>query len=441
MFICKAKKGLPIGKYLLFEPPQMFSFELKKTAKDCKARLGSFKTAHGEVQTPIFMPVGTQGTVKAMTPEELKSVGSEIILGNTYHLSLRPSHETIKKLGGLHKFMHWDGPILTDSGGFQIFSLGRGPDKKGVKQIGGAPREAASEVGVDNAFVKPEVDESSLIFSKVTEEGVRFRTPIDGGRDHFMTPESAIEIQEALGSDIMMVLDECLPHGENEKRTAESMGLSLRWAARCLAARKSDNALFGIVQGGMFKNLRSNYISELIAISNEAQKKGVRPFDGYSIGGLSVGEPNELMYDITDHCTGLLPQDKPRYLMGVGTPEDLVECIERGVDMFDCVMPTRNARTAKIMTWKGDLNVKNTCYREDPNPPDADCRCYTCRNFSMAYLRHMFACNEILGSRLATIHNLHFYLDLIREIRSAIERDAYLDFKRNFSKRRKQCSI
>ena len=404
----------------------MFDFKLLKTAKGSKARIGRIKTSHGEIQTPIYMPVGTQGSVKAMTPEELKELGVEIILGNTYHLSLRPTEQTIKKIGGLHKFMNWDGPILTDSGGFQIFSLGRESREGGVKTS--KPRGQTKE------------ENELIISSKVTEEGVKFRTPIDGGREHFLTPESAVEIQEMLGSDIMMVLDECLAHGESEIRTKESMDLSLRWAERSLKARKSDNALFGIVQGGMYKNLRKEYIEKMIDIISSTpllEKGGERGFDGYSIGGLSVGEPNELMYEITDHFTNYLPQDKPRYLMGVGTPEDLLECIDRGIDMFDCVWPTRNARTGTILTSHGDINVKNTRYREDQNPPDSDCTCYCCRNYSMAYIRHMFVCNEILGARLATIHNLHFYLNLIRNVRSAIADDNYLKFKADFIKTRK----
>jgi queuine tRNA-ribosyltransferase len=380
----------------------MFDFSIIKESRECKARLGRFRTSRGEVNTPVFMPVGTQGTVKAMTPEELVGLGAEIILGNTYHLSLRPGHEVIKKLGGLHRFMNWRGPVLTDSGGFQIFSLGRSPES-GVRSS-----------GLTN----------EIISSKVTEEGVHFRTPIDGGREHFLTPELAIEIQEALDSDIMMVLDECLPHGEGEAVTRGSMELSLRWAERCLAARRGDNALFGIVQGGMFKELRREYIERLISLqvsrlassqvaeknlqvsrlaSSQIAEKNLRTceldnlstFQGYAIGGLSVGEPNELMYELTGHCTDYLPRDRPRYLMGVGTPEDLLECIERGIDMFDCVMPSRNGRTGMVMTYKGNLNILNARFTEDPDPPDSECPCYTCRNYSMAYLRHMFKCNEM----------------------------------------------
>lgn len=413
----------------------MFGFKIIKRSDQCRARLGRIFTSHGEVGTPVFMPVGTQGTVKAMTPEELTGLGAEMILGNTYHLSLRPGHETIKKLGGLHRFMHWDRPILTDSGGFQIFSLGGGGG--GSKHRGrgreGNPLPAKERIKEEN---------ERTISSKVTEEGVRFRTPIDGGREHFLTPELAVEIQEALDSDIMMVLDECLPHGESEKRTRESMELSLRWAKRCLMARRQENALFAIVQGGMYKGLRAECIQRLLDISNGPWVEDGRSqdFDGYAIGGLSVGEPNELMYEITEHCTGLMPGEKPRYLMGVGTPEDLLECIERGIDMFDCVMPSRNGRTGMVMTSKGDLNVLNARFAEDGDPPDTDCPCYCCRNFSMAYLRHMFKCNEILGARLATIHNLHFYLDLIRGIRSSIQEDRFLEFKKSFIQRREQCS-
>ncbi|PIR16437.1 MAG: tRNA guanosine(34) transglycosylase Tgt [Deltaproteobacteria bacterium CG11_big_fil_rev_8_21_14_0_20_49_13] len=429
----------------------MFEFKVNKTAKDSRARLGRFKTSHGEVDTPVFMPVGTQGTVKAMTPEELVGLGAEIVLGNTYHLSLRPGHEVIKKLGGLHKFMHWDKPILTDSGGFQVFSLGRGGggSKQGVKG-----QEDGNELPIKERLKE---ENETLISSKISEEGVKFRTPIDGGREHFLTPEIAVEIQEALDSDIMMVLDECLPHGENEKATRDSMELSLRWAERCLATRKQENALFAIVQGGMYKNLRKEYIERMLEISScHPRENGdlegeipalasgrqasagmtKRGFNGYAIGGLSVGEPNELMYDITGHCTEFLPKDKPRYLMGVGTPEDLLECIDLGIDMFDCVMPSRNGRTGMAMTYKGNWNILNAKFTEDPNPPDPECPCYCCQNYSMAYLRHMFKCNEILGSRLATIHNLHFYLDLIRNIRSAIAEDRFIEFKRDFISKR-----
>lgn len=369
----------------------MFSFKLIKESKDARGRIGEFYTSHGTVKTPIFMPVGTQGTVKAMTPEELTSVGAQIILGNTYHLYLRPGHERIKKLGGLHKFMHWEKPILTDSGGYQIFSL-------------------------------------ADLRKKFTEEGVEFQSHLDGGARHTLTPELAIEIQEALGSDIMMVLDECTPYPADEKTARDSMELSLRWAKRCLDARKSDNALFGIVQGGTHKHLRREYIERITRFD----------FDGFSIGGLSVGEPIPLMYEMTEVCTEILPKDKPRYLMGVGTPEDLVECINLGVDMFDCVMPTRHARNAYLFTSTGDLNIENARFADDPSPIDPVCKCYACLNYSRAYLRHLFQAREILASRLATIHNLQFYLDLIGQATNALKEDRYKEFKRKFLTTRKE---
>lgn len=423
----------------------MFSFTAGKACKDTKARTGKIETSHGFVNTPVYMPVGTQGTVKAMFPEELEDLGAEIILGNTYHLSLRPGHEIIKKLGGLHKFMHWDGPILTDSGGFQIFSLGRGTSvvSKAVVSRSSLVVSNTNDQRLttnDSSDQRPTTNDA-VISTKVTEDGVHFRTPIDGGLEHYLTPELSVEIQEALGSDIMMVLDECLAHGENESRTRESMELSLRWAARSLSARTTDNALFGIVQGGMYKELRAEYIERLldeIPPSPPLKKGGMGGFNGFAIGGLSVGEPNDLMYEITSHCTNFLPKDKPRYLMGVGTPEDLLECISLGVDMFDCVWPTRSARTAKIITTKGDLNAKNAKYKDDPNPPDSDCQCYTCRNFSMAYLRHMYMCNEITASRLGTIHNLHFYFNLIKKARSAIAEQSFISFKNEFLNKRSE---
>lgn len=368
-------------------------FELFKTAKDSKARLGKITMPRGEIQTPVFMPVGTQATVKGMSPEELKEVGAEIILGNTYHLFLKPGHKTVAKLGGLHKFMQWDRPILTDSGGFQIFSL--------------------SET------------------RKMTEEGAFFQSPIDGGAPHLLTPELAVEIQEALGSDIMMVLDECLAYPATKEEAKESMGLSLRWAARSLAARKTGAALFGIVQGGMVPELRKEYIERLL-LFRQAQDEG---FDGFAIGGLSVGEPITQMYDLADFCTGFLPQEKPRYLMGVGTPQDLVEAIDRGIDMFDCILPTRNARHGTIYTSAGVLHLRNEPYRADPRPLDPACTCHTCRHYSRAYLRHLTMAKEILSARLCTFHNLHYYLSLIGQARLAIREDRYPEFKREFYKR------
>jgi len=400
-----------------YKPFTMFSFTLINEGSGTKCRLGRIQTSHGEFDTPSFMPVGTQGTVKAMTPEGLKKIGAQIILSNTYHLYLRPGHERIKRLGGLHKFMHWDGPILTDSGGFQILSL-------------------------------------ADLRKKLTEDGVEFQSHLDGGDRHFLTPELAIEIQEALGSDIMMVLDECLPYPADEKKALESMKLSLRWAKRCLDARTSDNALFGIVQGGMFPELRREYIKMLMEISTphphplpsgEREKgEGVsmrshdltisRPhdFDGFAIGGLSVGEPIHLMYEMVDVCTEALPKDKPRYLMGVGTPEDLLQCIDRGVDLFDCVLPTRNARNGCLFTSRGDLNIRNAEFADDPRPVDEACSCETCMNYGRAYLRHLALSREILSSMLNTIHNLHFYLNLLERARLAIKQGKFGEFKREF---------
>ncbi len=368
----------------------MFSFSVVQKGKGTLGRLGRIETAHGAIDTPAFMPVGTQATVKAVLPSMLKELGAQIVLSNTYHLFLRPGHERIKKLGGLHKFMNWDGPILTDSGGFQIFSL-------------------------------------ADLRSKITEDGVEFQSHLDGGDRHFLTPELAIEIQEALGSDIMMVLDECLPFPATEKQARESMELSLRWADRCLAARTSENALFGIVQGGMFPELRREYIEKLSG-----------SFDGYSIGGLSVGEPVPMMYEIAQICTAALPEDKPRYLMGVGTPEDLLECIDRGIDMFDCVLPTRNARNGHLFTAKGDFNIRNAEFADDPRPVDENCSCETCKNYSRAYLRHLALSREILSSVLNTIHNLHFYLNLVERARLSIRQGNFSEFKRDFLINRKE---
>lgn len=406
----------------------MFEFQLEKTSRGTAGRLGRFHTAHGEVRTPVFMPVGTQGTVKAMTPEELESIGARIILGNTYHLYLRPGHELVRRMGGLHRFMHWDHPILTDSGGYQIFSL-------------------------------------ADLRRKFTEEGVIFQSHIDGGARHELTPELAVAIQEALGSDIMMVLDECTPYPADESAARASMELSLRWAARCLTARTTDNALFGIVQGGMYPHLRREYIERLqegtlvrsydgTMVQTPLRQKTAlsenhrtmvpsnhrTEFDGFALGGLSVGEPIPLMYDLVEATAPLLPADRPRYLMGVGTPEDLVECIDRGIDMFDCVMPTRHARNGAIFTSQGDINIENARFIADAGPLDPECGCSTCRNFSRAYVSHLFRTKEILAARLATLHNLQFYLDLIGQASLALREDRYPEFKRNFLESRKELS-
>jgi len=365
-----------------------YRFELLKTDRNTGARLGRMTTAHGEVRTPVFMPVGTQGTVKAMTPTGLEEAGAEIILGNTYHLYLRPGHELIRDHGGLHRFMHWDRPILTDSGGFQIFSLGP--------------------------------------LRRITEEGVHFQSHIDGSR-HFLSPERAIEIQEALGSDIMMCLDDCTPYPADRAYAAKSMALTHRWAKRCREAKsREDRALFGIVQGGVHRDLRRASAEALAAIG----------FDGYAIGGLSVGEPKDLMMETLEATAPLLPAGQARYLMGVGTPEDIVEGVHHGIDLFDCVMPTRCARNGLLFTNHGKVVIKNARYRTDQAPLDETCDCYTCRNFSRAYLRHLFIAREILALLLNTIHNVRFYLALMERIRAAIAGGAFEAFRRSFRDRR-----
>ncbi len=341
-------------------------------ATDGAARRARIHLPRGQIDTPAFMPVGTYGTVKAMTPEELEGMGAQIILGNTFHLWLRPGTDIIREHGDLHDFCHWQGPILTDSGGFQVFSLGD--------------------------------------LRKITEEGVHFRSPVDGARV-FMGPEESMAVQRALGSDIVMIFDECTPYPADHETARRSMALSLRWAARSKTAH-GDNpaALFGIVQGGMHPDLRRESLEGLLEIG----------FDGYAIGGLSVGEPHEERVAVLDHLSDQLPTDRPRYLMGVGKPEDIVEAVRRGVDMFDCVIPTRNARTGFLYTHEGLIRLRNAKHARDTGPLDPHCDCYTCRNFSRAYLRHLDKCNEILGSRLNTIHNLHYYQDLMRGMRQAI---------------------
>lgn len=360
-------------------------YELIKTCKQTGARLGRLHTPHGVIETPIFMPVGTQATVKAMTPEELKDIGSQIILSNTYHLYMRPGHDLIERAGGLHKFMNWDKPILTDSGGFQVFSLGP--------------------------------------LRKIKEEGVEFRSHLDGSK-HFLSPEKATEIQNALGSDIIMAFDECAPYPADRQYVKNSLERTTRWLERCKAAHKypERQALFGIVQGGMYKELREQSAREITAID----------LPGYAIGGLSVGEPKEMMYEVLDYTVPLLPEDKPRYLMGVGSPDDLLEGVLRGIDMFDCVLPTRIARNGTAMTSQRKVVVRNASYAEDFTSLDPECDCYTCRNYTKAYLRHLIKCNEILGARLLTIHNLHFLLKLMENVREAIREDRLLDYKKDF---------
>lgn len=366
----------------------MFSFELIKKDSRTKARLGKIKTDHGEIQTPIFMPVGTKATVKTMKTDELKNLKAQIILGNTYHLYLRPGTEVIEKAGGLHKFMNWDGPILTDSGGFQVFSLAN--------------------------------------IRNIVEEGVEFRSHIDGSKQ-FLTPEKSMEIQHVLGSDIMMCFDECAPYPSSYDYIKNSMGRTSRWAERCKAYHndKEGQALFGIVQGGMYKDLRKISAQDLVSLD----------FPGYAVGGLSVGEPLNLMNEILDYTSDYLPENKPRYLMGVGTPDYLFEAVERGIDMADCVLPTRIARNGTLMTSKGRLVIKNARYKDDFSKPDDECDCEVCQNYSRAYLRHLFNVDEILGLRLATIHNLHFLIHLMEEIRKSIANDYFLEFKSDFYKK------
>jgi queuine tRNA-ribosyltransferase len=346
--------------------------------------------ARGVVDTPAFMPVGTYGTVKAMTPEELRDVGAQIILGNTFHLMLRPGVDVIRAHGGLHRFMHWEGPILTDSGGFQVYSLGA--------------------------------------LRKVTEEGAHFQSPVNGDAV-FLGPEKAVAVQQALGSDILMIFDECTPHPATEDQARTSMELSLRWAARSRSAHgDAPGALFGIIQGGMYPSLREASLAGLQDIG----------FDGYAIGGLSVGESKEIMRGIVEHIAPHMPADRPRYLMGVGTPEDLVEAVRRGLDMFDCVLPTRNARNGWLYTSEGDLKIRNSRHTADTNPVDPGCSCYTCRHYSRAYLRHLQQANEILGARLATVHNLHYYQSLMQGLRTAIAEKRLEDFVQKFYRMRRR---
>ncbi|MBN1644385.1 MAG: tRNA guanosine(34) transglycosylase Tgt [Dehalococcoidales bacterium] len=349
-----------------------------------KARAGELTTRHGVVQTPVLCPVGTQGSVKTLTPEEVKGLGMKMVLANTYHLYLRPGITTIAELGGLHKFMNWDGAILTDSGGYQLFSLSK--------------------------------------LSRVNDDGVVFRSHIDGS-EHWITPELAIEYQESLGSDIAMVLDECIAHDESRERVWSAMVRTHQWAGRCLKAhKKREQDLYAIVQGGVFSDLRKQSAEFLTSLE----------FDGYAIGGLSVGEPKNTTLDITEQTAELLPSDKPRYLMGVGSPEDVVECVARGIDIFDCALPTRVARNGGFYTGKGRVDIENATFSRQDAPVDTDCNCYTCRNFSAAYLHHLFRCKELLGYRLATIHNLSFMSNLVQSVRDAVLGGTFDNFRREF---------
>lgn len=357
--------------------------EFKVHATDGNARRATLMTAHGPVQTPVFMAVGTKATVKAMTPEELKECGTQVVLGNTYHLHLRPGEKTIARMGGLHKFMNWHGPILTDSGGFQVFSLSQ--------------------------------------LRNMSEEGVEFRSHLDGAK-HFISPEKSMEIQMDLGSDIIMAFDECLKYPATEEEIEKSMALTYRWLLRSRdAMTRKESLLFGIVQGGLSLKHRLKSMEQICSVD----------LPGYALGGFSVGEPMHLMHELLPHVAPQMPANKPRYLMGVGTPTDLIIAIDSGVDMFDCVMPTRVARNGTIYTWGGKVSIKRSEYKEDPSPLDPECDCYTCKNYSKAYLRHMFLSGEILGSRLNTIHNIHFYMKLMERAREAIAEGRWAEFRDN----------
>ncbi|HEY8551252.1 MAG TPA: tRNA guanosine(34) transglycosylase Tgt [Vicinamibacterales bacterium] len=372
------------------------AFRFHVTHRDGAARCGVIETPHGTIRTPVFMPVGTRATVKGVLPRDLVEAGAQIVLGNTYHLYLRPGDALIARRGGLHRFMGWDRPILTDSGGYQVFSLG---DR-----------------------------------CRLTEEGAEFRSHLDGSR-HLLTPESAVDIQARLGSDISMVLDECTPYPATPEMARRSLERTARWAARArrrflelaqgdasVRATTPGQAQFGIVQGSVYADLRTRSVAETLAIG----------FEGYAIGGLSVGEPTEQMYDVVEHTAGQLPEDRPRYLMGAGMPDDLVEGVARGIDMFDCVLPTRNARNGQLLTRHGILNIRNARYAEDDRPPDPACGCHTCRHFSRAYLRHLAVSGEMLGATLNSLHNLFFYLDTMEGMRKAIEFGSFEEYRQEF---------
>lgn len=365
----------------------MFNFKVIAESEETRARAGLFQTMHGTVKTPVFMPVGTLGTVKSISPDELYDCGAQIILGNTYHLYLRPGCEVINCFSGLHRFMNWERPILTDSGGFQVFSLAR--------------------------------------LSKITEKGVTFQSHIDGSR-HLLTPEKAVEIQICLGSDIIMCLDQCIKYPSDRGDAKKALELTTRWAKRCKMAweekTEKENALFGIVQGGMFKDLRGVSSDALMEVG----------FSGYAVGGLSVGEPKDIMLEIGDLTLEILPNSKPKYVMGVGRPEDLVELVALGADMFDCVLPTRNARNGQMFTKYGTINICNSRFKHDKDPIEPGCTCYTCRNYSRAYLRHLFMAKELLAYRLNTIHNIHYYISLVDRMRTAICEGKFESFKRDF---------
>jgi queuine tRNA-ribosyltransferase len=369
----------------------MFSFEVIAKSTDSQARAGMIQTRHGAIETPIFMPVGTLGSVKSLSPEELLAAGAQIILGNTYHLYLRPGCEVIRQFEGLHRFMNWNRPILTDSGGFQVFSLAK--------------------------------------LAKISEAGVTFQSHIDGTK-HLLSPEKVVEIQACLGADIMMCLDDCIPYPATRDETVAALENTTIWAQRCKSAwqqsKNGQNALFGIVQGGMFSDLRQKSV-ELLSNMD---------FSGYAIGGLSVGEPAHLMLDIADLTLTKLPDSTPKYVMGVGTPENLIDLVSLGADMFDCVLPTRNARNGQLFTRHGPINICNSKYKHDAEPAEPECSCYTCQNFSKAYLRHLYLARELLGYRLNTIHNLYFFLNFMKQMRTAILNDEFESFRKDFYRQR-----
>ena len=367
---------------------QVLKFTITHRNESISARTGIIETARGKIETPVFMPVGTQGTVKAMSPEDLTDAGAQIILSNTYHLYLRPGHETVEKLGGLHRFMNWDGPVLTDSGGYQVYSLAK--------------------------------------LRKIREEGVTFQSHIDGSR-HFLGPRESMAIQKALGSDIVMAFDECAPYPADYEYVNNSVELTSKWARVCLDQKLGEGQnLFGIVQGGMYSDLREKSARELVEMD----------FPGYALGGLSVGEDNDTRERVITETVRFLPEGKPRYLMGVGKPEDILEAVILGVDMFDCVMPTRNARNGSLFTESGRIVIKNSEYKEDGTPVDENCGCYTCRNYSRAYLRHLFMANELLAYRLNSIHNIYYYIHFMGKIKNAIKENKLLEFKKEFYKLR-----
>lgn len=370
----------------------MFSFEVIAKSTESRARAGVIETSHGVVETPIFMPVGTQGSVKSVSPEELVEAGAQIILGNTYHLYLRPGCDIISRFAGLHRFMNWDKPILSDSGGFQVFSLAK--------------------------------------LAKISNDGVTFQSHIDGSK-HLLSPEKVVDIQTCLDTDIMMCLDQCIQYPATREQCRAALKITTQWARRCKSAWQNSpndhNALFGIVQGGMFTDLRRQSAEELMDTD----------FSGYAIGGLSVGEPVDKMMEMADFTLPLLPQTKPRYIMGVGTPENLIELAALGADMFDCVLPTRNARNGQLFTQRGTVNISNSRFKDDTDPLEPDCGCYTCRNYTRAYLRHLYLARELLAYRLNTIHNIYYYVNFIKSMRAAIMADEFKSFRKEFYHERK----